>query len=95
MSDQPAKPRRGTGRGKRAPRQRWECRCVDPPILLGRYDPGGRVEIKLGDRFYMASGCVYATCPRCGTHHILDLRPAAANGSPPPIPASEPAGGRR
>jgi hypothetical protein len=66
---------RPSGQG-RAPKVRWECSCCDPPILLARYDPGGKVQIKIRDRFYMASGCVHATCPRCGTHHILDLRPA-------------------
>jgi|GEM_PF-2909928 len=66
----------GTTR-KRATKQRWECRCADPPILLAMYEPGGQVEIKLRDRFYLASGCVHATCPRCGTQHILDLRPSS------------------
>jgi hypothetical protein len=83
------------GRARRVPRQRWECRCGDPPILLARYDPGGKIEIKLRDRYYIASGCVYATCPRCGAHHILDLRPADPDGSPPPIPATDPADGWR
>jgi hypothetical protein len=40
------------------------------------YEPGGQVEIKLRDRFYLASGCVHATCPKCGAQHILDLRPS-------------------
>jgi hypothetical protein len=67
----PGGPRRQT------PRYRWECRCSSPPILLARYDPGGQIEIKVRDRFYyMASGCVQAICPKCGTTHILDLRPA-------------------
>lgn len=61
---------------KRASKQRWECRCADPAILLAMYEPGGQVEIKLRDRFYLASGCVHATCPRCGAQHILDLRPS-------------------
>lgn len=64
-------------RRKRASKQRWECRCIDPPILLAMYEPGGQVEIKLRDRFYQASGCVHATCPRCGAQHILDLRPSS------------------
>jgi hypothetical protein len=64
-------------RRKRATKQRWECRCADPPILLAMYEPGGQVEIKLRDRFYQASGCVHATCPRCGTQHVLDLRPSS------------------
>jgi hypothetical protein len=70
-------------RHRRAARQRWECRCSEPPILLAMYEPGGQVEIKLRDRFYLASGCVHATCPRCGTQHILDLRPSSAKSDPP------------
>ena len=74
---------------KRGTKQRWECRCAEPAILLAMYEPGGQVEIKLRDRFYLASGCVHATCPRCGTQHILDLRPSS---DPDDIcPASEPA----
>ncbi|HYI14668.1 MAG TPA: hypothetical protein VEX37_04720 [Thermomicrobiales bacterium] len=69
-------PSSGTTR-KRGTKQRWECRCADPAILLAMYEPGGQVEIKLRDRFYLASGCVHATCPRCGTQHILDLRPSS------------------
>ncbi|MDQ3549242.1 MAG: hypothetical protein M3439_10550 [Chloroflexota bacterium] len=64
-------------RRKRATKQRWECHCADPAILLAMYEPGGQVEIKLRDRFYQASGCVHATCPRCGAQHILDLRPSS------------------
>lgn len=83
---------RAPGQG-RAPKLRWECACVDPPILLARYDPGGKVQIKIRDRYYMASGCVHATCPRCGAQHILDLRPdnSAPGGTghgAPPIPAA-------
>jgi len=57
------------------PRIRWECNCdpTESPILLGRYEPGRHVEIKVGDRYYLASGVVSATCPRCGAQHILDL----------------------
>lgn len=56
--------------------KRWECSCSEPPVLLGMYEPGGHVQIKAHDRFYMASGCVHAMCPRCGANHILDLRPS-------------------
>lgn len=82
----------GPGQG-RAPKLRWECACTDPPILLARYDPGGKVQIKIRDRYYIASGCVHATCPRCGAQHILDLRPAdpatGGNGpGTPPLPAT-------
>jgi hypothetical protein len=68
----PDAPKRGPAR--REPKLRWECRCSEPPILLARYDAGGQVQIKVRDRFYIASGCVYATCPRCGAQHVLDLR---------------------
>ena len=39
------------------PRIRWECNCdpTESPILLGRYEPGRHVEIKVGDRYYLAS----------------------------------------
>lgn len=81
------------------PLLRWECRCSDPPILLARYEPGGSVQIKIRDRYYMASGCIHATCPRCGAQHILDLRPqpaAAEPGNPSGSagPAPTPPGGR-
>lgn len=65
--------------------ERWECRCGDPPILLGMYTPGGQIEIKLRDRYYWASGCVHATCPRCGTRHVLDVRPADAADTVAPV----------
>ncbi len=55
------------------PSARWECRCAEPAILLGIYATGRHVEIKCGDRFYLASGVIHATCPRCGVQHILDL----------------------
>lgn len=57
----------------KSPQSRWECGCNEPPILLAMYEPGGQVQIKLRDRFYLASGCVHATCPRCGAQHILDM----------------------
>lgn len=60
----------------RRPRVRWECRCSEPSVLLGTYEPGGQVQIKVDDRYYMASGCVHAICPACGAAHILDLRPS-------------------
>jgi hypothetical protein len=85
MTEQPAK-RRGRGT---APRSRWECGCSDPPVLLAMYEPGGQVQIKLRDRFYLASGCVHATCPRCGAQHILDLRPSSDSRDLPPIHAGD------
>lgn len=70
------------------PKYRWECRCSNPPILLARYDPDGHIEIKVRDRFYyLASGCVQATCPRCNAQHILDLRHGESD---PALPAYEP-----
>ncbi len=65
----------GHGARSRA-RERWECGCSDPPTLLAMYEPGGQIQIKVRDRFYMASGRVHATCPRCGAKHVLDLRPS-------------------
>jgi hypothetical protein len=85
-----SQPARGGRAARREPKLRWECRCGDPPILLARYDPGGQVQIKVRDRFYIASGCVYATCPRCGAQHILDLRPDELTGSAPATPGTEP-----
>lgn len=79
---------------RRAPRYRWECTCSDPPILLARYDPGGHIEIKVRDRFYhLASGCVQATCPKCGALHILDLRPSQRPQHEPPAVEHDPAAG--
>lgn len=83
MPEQPTTPR--AGRGTATATQRWECRCCDPPILLAMYEPGGLIQIKLRDRFYSATGCVHATCPRCGTQHTLDLRTPA-----PPTDTSDP-----
>ncbi len=53
-------------------RTRWECTLHEPSVLLG-IAHNGRVEIKFGDRFYLASGIVCAACPRCGAQHILDM----------------------
>lgn len=52
---------------------RWVCHCSQPPILLAIYDQTGRIEIKVGDRFYIAQGQIQAACPRCGAWHTLDL----------------------
>ncbi|HET8631820.1 MAG TPA: hypothetical protein VFL91_30720 [Thermomicrobiales bacterium] len=75
----------GQGRGKQpreAPR-RWVCRCSDPPVLLATVE-GGRVNLKIRDRYYHIEGVrgrVRATCPRCGQEHILPLgEPADAAG---------------
>ncbi len=80
---------------RRAPSQRWECRCCDPPILLAMYEPGGQIQIKVRDRFYLTSGCVHATCPRCGTQHILDLRPSDDTSELPIVRAADSGAGWR
>ncbi|HET9014234.1 MAG TPA: hypothetical protein VFN57_01470 [Thermomicrobiaceae bacterium] len=53
---------------------RWVCDCTHPPVLLAIYDASGRIEIKVRHRQYVATGRLEATCPRCGTHHVLDVR---------------------
>jgi hypothetical protein len=58
---------------------RWECRCQQPPVLLGTLDPGGQVNIKVRDRYWTASRPVSTRCPRCGTIHTLDPDPTLAN----------------
>jgi hypothetical protein len=66
-------------------RTRWVCHCADPPILLAIYDQTGRIEIKVGDRYYITYGGVQATCPRCGAQHILELpqQPAQPSSAQP------------
>jgi hypothetical protein len=53
---------------------RWVCNCSNPPVLLAIYDRSGRIEIKVRDRYYIAHDQLQATCPRCGTRHVLDIR---------------------
>ena len=53
---------------------RWECPCQIPPVLLATYDPNGRINIKVRDRYWHVVGYVQAICPKCGAEHILDLR---------------------
>lgn len=51
---------------------RWECHNPDVhevPVLLARYDEGGRTQIKVRDRIYTVTGTVRTTCPVCGRHH--------------------------
>jgi hypothetical protein len=68
---------------------RWECRCRVPAVLLGTYEPSGRVNLKVRDRYWHVEGVVRTNCPRCGTEHVLDLRPNGLSlptgsvGSPP------------
>lgn len=58
------------------PAYRWECPCQDPPVLLATYDPNGRMNIKVRDRYWhlYGFGQVQAICPRCAGEHVLDLR---------------------
>lgn len=63
-------------RPRRSPRTavyRWECPCQDPPVLLATYDPDGRINIKVRDRYWHVFGQVRTICPRCGAEHALDL----------------------
>ena len=45
-------------------------------MLLATYDPVGRLNIKVRDRYWhlVGFGQVQAICPRCGAEHVLDLR---------------------
>lgn len=77
---------------------RWVCDCAPPrpAVLLARYGPSGRIEIKVRDRHYIAHDRLQATCPRCGARHTLDIRRPPASPTPdasetpgtPPAPAS-------
>jgi hypothetical protein len=53
---------------------RWECRCEQPPLLLGTYEEDGTVHIKVRDRFWHIRGEVRTICLRCGTEFTLDLQ---------------------
>lgn len=59
-----------------APPYRWVCPCQEPPVLLATYDPAGKLNIKVRDRYWhlYGFGHVQAVCPRCGAEHLLDLR---------------------
>lgn len=58
------------------PPYRWECPCQDPPVLLATYDPNGKVNIKVRDRYWhvFGFGHVQAICPKCAAEHGLDIR---------------------
>lgn len=58
-----------------APPYRWVCPCQEPPVLLATYDPAGKLNIKVRDRYWhlYGFGHVQAICPRCGAEHLLDL----------------------
>jgi hypothetical protein len=67
--------RRRAAAGSGRPRVfRWECRCQENPFLLATYDADGRINIKVGDRYWHVDGQVRTICPRCGAEHVLDLR---------------------
>jgi hypothetical protein len=66
-----------SGLAERDPVIRWECRCKEPPVLLGTYDSSGRVNIKVRDRYWRIIGQVWTICPRCGSEHELDPTAAA------------------
>ena len=90
-------PRRAGSGGGRAPVFRWECRCRERPVLLATYDADGRINIKVGDRYWHVNGQVRTICPRCGAEHILDLREIGADrsprqGVPPDSVGQEPSG---
>ena len=59
-------------RGERDAVVRWECRCQDPPVLLGTYDASGTVNIKVRDRYWHVIGQIWTTCPRCGAEHAFE-----------------------
>ncbi|HLU35323.1 MAG TPA: hypothetical protein VKZ61_06095 [Thermomicrobiales bacterium] len=44
-------------------------------MLLATYDPGGKLNIKVRDRYWhlYGFGQVHAICPKCGAEHVLDL----------------------
>jgi hypothetical protein len=65
---------------------RWECRCQRTPVLLGTYEPGGKIHVKVRDRYWHILGRVWTTCPRCGTEHTLE--PLAGEPAPPAVPPS-------
>jgi hypothetical protein len=57
------------------PTYRWECPCQNPPVLLATYEPNGKINIKVRDRYWhlFGFGQVQAICPRCAAEHVLDL----------------------
>lgn len=83
-------PRRAAPGGGRAPVFRWECRCRDTPFLLATYDAAGRINIKVGDRYWHVDGQVQTVCPRCGAEHLLDLRDLDADDDPTARPVAAP-----
>jgi len=70
------------------PTYRWECPCQVPAVLLATYDPGGKVNIKVRDRYWHVYGFgqVQAICPKCAAEHVLDIRQVqdALDGGPEP-----------
>ncbi|MFN8591114.1 MAG: hypothetical protein U0031_06580 [Thermomicrobiales bacterium] len=66
---------------------RWECHCQSSPVLLGTYDGGGQIHIKVRDRYWHIRGTVTTVCPRCGSEHQLDL--SRRDGEPASRPDGE------
>ncbi len=67
--------RRGAQPARGAGPRRWVCPCSTPPTLLATVE-GGRVNLKIRDRYYHIEGVrgrLRATCPRCGKEHVLAL----------------------
>lgn len=67
-----------------APAVRWECGCQTPPVLLATWEVGGRVNVKVRDRYWHFDGFgqVHAVCPRCASEHVLDLSAAEIASTP-------------
>lgn len=61
---------------------RWECRCQEPPVLLGTYDSSGTVNIKVRDRYWHVIGQIWTTCPRCGAEHAFEPNPPPTSTVP-------------
>jgi hypothetical protein len=47
--------------------------------LLATYEPNGRINIKVRDRYWHVVGSVRAICPKCGADHLLDLSGKISN----------------
>jgi hypothetical protein len=56
-----------------SPVYHWECLCREPPVVLGRYDLTGRIELDDPGRFWQINGRVATNCPKCGKPHLLDV----------------------
>jgi hypothetical protein len=85
----PNPPQRRHTPGGIAPAVRWECHCQTPPVLLATWETGGRVNVKVRDRYWHFDGFgqVHAVCPRCASEHVLDLDPSSTTPEPDTDPA--------